>query len=139
MGTHDEAPLHCFNPGQPAGKGRKKKKPWSRYGFQDLDRREKKKKKKTLVLTLGSPPKKGGKKKKKKKTPGPDLAFRTSNFKTWTDGKKKTLVLILGSPPKKGKKKKNKQTNSAGSAGRKRCQNVARRKGEKKKPVPVLP
>jgi hypothetical protein len=39
-----------INPGQPAGKGREKKKPWSRSGFQnldfqDLDRRRKKKKK----------------------------------------------------------------------------------------------
>jgi hypothetical protein len=39
--------MHCFNLGQPAGKGREKK---------------------TLVLTLGSPSKNGRKKKEKKKT-----------------------------------------------------------------------
>jgi hypothetical protein len=40
-----------YNPGQPAGKGRRKKN------------------KKTLVLILGSPPEKGGRKKKREKKP----------------------------------------------------------------------
>jgi hypothetical protein len=95
--------LHCFNLGQPARKGRKKK-PWSRFGFQDLNFQDlDRRKKKTLVLTLGSPPQKG----EKKKNFGPDLAFRTSTFRTWTDGeKKKPLVLTLGSPSEKGEKKK---------------------------------
>ncbi len=78
-----------INPGQPAGKRREKKREKTKTLVLTLGsppgKGGKKKKKKTLVLTLGSPPEKG----EKKKPPGPDLGFRTSTFKTWTDGKKK--------------------------------------------------
>jgi hypothetical protein len=51
-----------------------------------------------IVLTLGSPLKK----RRKKKNPSPNLGFRTSTFRTWTDEKKKPLVLTLGCPSEKG-------------------------------------
>jgi hypothetical protein len=85
---------------------------------QRTRRKGRKKKKKNPCINPGHHPEKWPEiKKKKKKNPDPDLGFRTSTFKTWTDGKKiklnkikkkfkKILVLTLGSPPEKGGKKK---------------------------------
>ncbi len=106
-----------INPGQLAGKGRKKKKKPSRTD-SPLEKGEKKRKEKkkssgtdspppagkgrkkikTLVLTLGSPPEKGGKKKPQVLTLGspPEKGKK----------KKKPLLLTLGSPPEKGREKK---------------------------------
>jgi hypothetical protein len=41
-----------------------------------------------------------------KKNPGPNLGFRTSTFRTWTDKKKNPLGINPGQPAGKGREKK---------------------------------
>ncbi len=73
-----EAPLHCFNPGQPAGKGQEKKNPGPDLGVSRprLSGPGQTKKKKNPGINPDSPSEKGGKKKPWSRSGFQDLDFQ---------------------------------------------------------------